>query len=227
MIEELKLFYKKMKTYEKKVEQEEAMIAQIEEKIKPYIDKMTEIRGKIKEYKTVQNKLEDEAYEKELLSFRLGDLVSNFCKLSGFDTREISVYAKLQKSNKIKSEKDLLSAIKENPEAGFLKLTLRSRKNADHDFIYVIDFAIKPDMRFADGSSLFDNLVVKQIKGETEISINPSNAQNLVLNIHPYQTVKQQPWTTLRKDEILHQAVINSAAKYWTKQDKKEENIKE
>ena len=227
MIEELKTFYKKMKTYEKRVDQEEELIAELEEKIKPYIDKMNEIRGKIKQYKTAQNQLEDEAYEKELLSFRLADLVSNFCKLSDYDMKDISVYAKLQRSNKINSQNNLIEAIKENPQAGFIKLTIRSRKNASFDFIYVIDFAIKQNMKFADGSSLFDNLIVKQIKGETEISINPNNAQNLVLNIHPYQTIKQQPWTTLRKDEIFHQAVLNSAAKYWSKQSKKEEINKE
>lgn len=223
MIEELKLFYKKMKAYEGKVEQEEAKIAEIEEKIKPYIDEMNEIRGKIKDYKTTQNQLEDEAYQKELLSFRLADLVSNFCKLFEVDLKEISVFAKLQRAKTADSSKDLVSLIKENPEAGFIKLTIRSRKDSSKDFIYVIDFSIKKDMKFADGSSLFDNLVVKQIKGVTEICINPENAQNLVLNIHPYQTIKQQPWTTLRKDEKFHQAVLNSASKYWSRQAKKEE----
>ena len=222
MIEELKAFYKKMKSYETKVEQEEAKIEELEEKIKPYIYEMNEIRIKIKNMKLAQNQLEDEAFKKELLTFRLADLILNFCKLFEVEMRDLSVFAKLQKSKYIKTDKDLLSAIKENPKAGFIKLTIRSRKDSAKDFIYVSDFEIKENMKFADGTSLFDNLVVKQIKGETEISINPNNAQNLVLNIHPYQTIKQQPWTTLRKDEKFHQAVLNSASKYWKKQAEKQ-----
>lgn len=222
MIDELRLYYKKMKACEKKVSQEESYIKEIEDKIKPYIDKMNDIRLKIKEIKTIQNQLEDEAYQKELLSFRLADLISNFCKIFEVDSREISVFAKLYRLKQLNPNTDLVSAIKENPKNGFIKLTIRSRKDAIKDFIYVIDFSIKKDMKFADGTSLFDNLVVKQIKGQTEISIDPNNAKNMILNIHPYQTIKQQPYTTLRKDEKFHQAVLNSASKFWSKQAQKE-----
>lgn len=218
MLDELKTFCKNMKICDKKKDEHKAKIAELEGFIKPYLLQIQNESAEIKKIRKTQTMLEEKAYSNGLLTCNLMDVIQSFCKLTNLTTKDLSVYITVSKLHSKAHIEDFLSEIKQNPKSGFLKLTIRTRKDSSQDFIYVLDFPIEPERKFADGTSIFDNLISKTNKqGESQLAVKPQSAHNLILNFQPYQTAKQQPWTPLRKEELLYKAVINSAIKYWSK----------
>lgn len=225
--EQLKEFYKKIGLIDKKIKKREEIIAQIEEAMKPYLDKIKEEKAKIKQLEQEQITLENEAHQKGMLTFELGDFLNSFGKLKEITLADISTYIKIKgfsyKNESAKSELNLLSeaikSLEEDTREKCIQLVVRAKKSVAEDFFYAITFPFDINTKFSNGTTLKDNLVtVKDQNGNFELQVKDASTLNIILNIHPYETIKQKPWTCLREDEIFHKAVINSSIKHYKRQ---------